>query len=159
MKRSIELSMTVRRKHSKTAQTKPKTEFRLTAYRTRLRSFILLAGTLACFPLYAASLPAVSSDEIKHLLTYLEQSNCQFQRNGSWYDAHQARVHLEKKLNYLLDKDMVVNAEDFIQRAATESSMSGKPYQVRCGNENNQPSKQWFESELRHYRSLKGVNK
>lgn len=54
---------------------------------------------------------------------------------------------------------MIKTTEEFIQRAATESSMSGKPYHVKCGAENMQTSKEWFETELHRYRSLKNSNK
>ncbi len=50
-----------------------------------------------------------------------------FQRNGSWYDGSDARAHLQRKYDYLLKKGMVDSAEQFIERAASQSSMSGNP--------------------------------
>ena len=49
-----------------------------------------------------------------------------FIRNGSEYPAAEARAHLQKKLDYLERKDLVASSEDFIERAATQSSLSGK---------------------------------
>lgn len=100
----------------------------------------------------AAEPSAVARGEIEHLLGHLERSGCQFQRNGSWYGAPEARAHLEKKYRYLLDKGLIGTAEDFIARAGSESSMSGKPYEVRCGSETPVTSKAWLSAELRHLR-------
>ncbi len=72
--------------------------------------------------------------EIAGLFARLEQSNCQFNRNGSWYDAKQASDHLRQKYDYLVRRHLVTNAESFIDLAASKSSMSGKPYLVRCAD-------------------------
>lgn len=39
------------------------------------------------------------------------------------------------------------SAEDFIERAATQSSFSGRPYLVNCGG-NERPSADWLKEEL-----------
>src|SRR4029453_19231433 len=54
--------------------------------------------------------------------------------NGSWYDAREARAHVEKKMNYLASRSLIGSAEDFIDRAATASSVSGDEYLVRCAS-------------------------
>ena len=41
--------------------------------------------------------------------------------------------HLQRKYDYLLKKSLVDTSEQFIQRAASKSSVSGKPYRVKCG--------------------------
>ena len=92
-------------------------------------------------------------EEIKALLDYVEHSECQFVRNGSEYSGPRARAHLEKKLNYLEGKNMVNSAEDFIDLAATRSSMSGRAYEVRCP-EGAQPAGTWLKRELRRQRQL-----
>lgn len=61
------------------------------------------------------------------MLSFVEDSGCTFIRNGSEYPAAEARAHLQKKLDYLERKDLVASSEDFIERAATQSSLSGKP--------------------------------
>lgn len=90
--------------------------------------------------------------EIEHLLTALEQSACQFYRNGSWHDATRARAHLQRKYDYLLKKDLVDSAEQFIERAATESSRSGESYQVRCPGSAAISSAEWLGTELEKFR-------
>jgi hypothetical protein len=93
-----------------------------------------------------------SKAEINHLFTYLENSGCEFNRNGSWYNAKEASAHLRKKYGYLEEKKLVKSAEDFIERAATKSSVSGKAYQVRCVGAAPVESAGWFTAELVRYR-------
>ncbi len=70
--------------------------------------------------------------EIAHLFSHLQESGCQFDRNGTLYDASEAVSHLNMKHQYLLGKGLVASSEDFIERAASESNLSGRVYRVRC---------------------------
>ena len=97
----------------------------------------------------------VARTESAHLLKYLETSGCQFQRNDSWFAPARAASHLNQKYEYLLKKDMVASAEQFIERAATESSASGKPYSVKCGDAAAVPSAEWLRAELQRFRTNK----
>jgi hypothetical protein len=99
----------------------------------------------------AADVTAPTEREVGHLLDYLEHSNCRFFRNGSWYSAGEAKTHLKKKYDYLVEKNMVRKAEDFIEGAATRSSISGQPYQVECAARTI-PSARWLTEELARYR-------
>lgn len=90
--------------------------------------------------------------EIAHLINYLNGSGCQFNRNGTWYGASEAANHLNLKYSYLLKKGRISSAEDFIARAASESSMSSKPYQIKCGANPAIQSGPWLKSELVKYR-------
>ena len=92
-----------------------------------------------------------ASQEIGRLLSFVEDSGCTFIRNGSEYPAAEARAHLQKKLDYLERRDLVASSEDFIERAATQSSLSGKPYQVRCATQTRN-SADWLNQELRRLR-------
>lgn len=120
--------------------------------KTMTRGIGLLIGLLACGVLAAAP-SARAQREINHLLDHLERSGCEFYRNGDWYSAKDAHAHIEKKYSYLLEKGLVANAEDFIQRAASQSSMSGKPYMVRCDGAAPMPSARWFLDELLRFRN------
>ncbi len=104
------------------------------------------------FPLNAGAEPLPFTQlEIDHLLGYVENSRCEFGRNGSWYDSNRALAHLRSKYGFL--KNSVSTAEDFIERAASRSSMSGQPYQVRCGSDAPIPSAQWLRDELTRFRA------
>jgi Family of unknown function (DUF5329) len=87
------------------------------------------------------------------LLQYLEASKCAFYRNGTWHSSLEARTHLEEKYRYLQTLSLVSSAEDFLARAATGSSISGKPYQVRCDGQQAVESAKWLRFELMRYRS------
>lgn len=114
------------------------------------------AFLLALLPLLSqAAPPPAARQEIAHLIGYLTTSGCSFQRNGSWHDAAEAARHLQRKYDYLLKRDLVATGEDFIARAASESSLSGKPYQVRCGANAPIASAAWLKAELATYRSTR----
>lgn len=120
---------------------------------------VLVASTLALSlsvfvqPALAAELSAPSKQEIEHLFSHLEQSGCQFQRNGTWHGSPDAASHLRQKYDYLRKKKLLGSAEDFIERAASQSSMSGKPYEVRCAPAAAVRSADWLGAELKRYRS------
>lgn len=103
----------------------------------------------------AANLSSTAQGEIAHLIAYLGKSGCQFNRNGSWYSAKEAVDHLHRKYRYLLEKSLISSTEDFIDKAARESSMSGKPYLVKCDNGAAQESAAWFKRELAAFRKQK----
>lgn len=98
-----------------------------------------------------AQLDARGEREVAALLNFVGDSHCTFIRNGKAYGAADARSHLQYKLNYLLKANEVASAEDFIAKAATESSMSGKPYRVDCDGV-ERLSADWLGEELRHLR-------
>jgi hypothetical protein len=116
------------------------------------RLFAVLIVLLAS-PVWPGEPDQVARAEIAHLLNYLESSGCQFQRNGSWYAPARAASHLNRKYEYLLKKGLVTSAETFIERAATGSSMSGKPYTVKCGDAAAVPSAAWLRDELQRFRT------
>ena len=123
------------------------------AARTKWLVAVLIA--LLASGSWSAEPDAAASAEIAHLLKYLEASGCQFQRNGSWYPPARAADHLHQKYEYLLKKGLVTSAETFIERAATESSASGKLYSVKCGDAAAVPCADWLRAELQRFRAKK----
>jgi hypothetical protein len=115
-------------------------------------SRFLLAWLFATVAIAAPPAPAVQA-EIDGLLGRLEASRCEFNRNGSWYPAAEAKTHLLRKLKYLQDRDMVQTTEQFIELAASGSSMSSQPYLVRCGSDVPIQSGKWLRSQLQLMRS------
>lgn len=96
-----------------------------------------------------------SKQEIEHLFSFLENSGCQFNRNGSWYSASEAVAHIRKKYTYLVGKKMLTDTESFIEKAASESSLSGKAYLVKCEGRPEITSAIWFMQELEMYRAAR----
>jgi len=119
----------------------------------RLIGLALLLSAAA--PAHAAELSSSAQKEIDALLNRLGTSKCQFYRNGSWHGGVEARDHLQMKLEYLVEKGLITDSEEFIEKAGTESSLSGQPYKVRCPNQQDQPSAVWLRSELRTIRQKK----
>jgi hypothetical protein len=97
--------------------------------------------------------PADTQREVGHLLDYVARPDCQFNRNGTWYEGAAAKAHLKQKYDYLVKRNLAPTAEAFIERAATSSSTSGAAYQVRCAGTPATPSGPWLTTELRRYRS------
>jgi hypothetical protein len=93
---------------------------------------------------------ATSTDgEIEHLLKFVANSGCTFERNGSRYASGEARNHIQRKYNHI--KNRVKSTEDFIRYAASQSSMSGKQYHATCKGKTI-TSKEWLSTELKRYR-------
>jgi hypothetical protein len=112
-----------------------------------------LALALA-LPLLAHADPSPTVlQEVKHLLGFIEQSGCDFNRNGNWADSKAAQAHVMTKFEYLLRQDKIATALDFIEKAASESSMTGTPYQVKCGKAAPILSRTWLTEELKKYQS------
>lgn len=109
---------------------------------------LLFAGLLLPVLAQAAELSISSRQEIDLLLEKLGNSSCEFYRNGTWHGAGKAQAHLQKKLAYLIDKHQVGSAEEFIETGASKSSVSGKPYLVRCNKQPEIPSAVWLQKEL-----------
>jgi hypothetical protein len=101
----------------------------------------------------AAPLSPAPRAEIDGLMARLSASACAFNRNGSWYTAAEAAPHLLRKLQYLEERGLVESAEQFIDRAASSSSVSGRAYQVRCGDGAPVESGVWFRAQLQAIRS------
>jgi hypothetical protein len=117
-----------------------------------MKPIFLLLSIFLCSPLLAADVEADTKKEIWHLLEYLEKSNCDFNRNGSWYKPDEAVQHIKKKYNYLIKRGLINSTEQFIDRAASRSSISGKPYMVRCDRVEPIETSIWFTEELKRFR-------
>ena len=117
--------------------------------RRAIRSVVVgVCVGLFAAPAAFAEPPPQAQREIEELMDALGKSGCEFQRNGTWYPPAKAQEHLRRKYDYLRRRDLVASAEQFIERAATSSSMSGKAYSVRCPGQPVVPSAQWLGARL-----------
>ncbi len=120
-----------------------------------MRKGLILAVTcgLASLAMSALAGPGQQArQEIAQLMDGLSNSQCEFQRNGKWYGRVDARAHLQRKYDYLLKRDLVDTAEQFIERAASKSSLSGRAYRVRCPGQPEQEAGAWFLARLKSLR-------
>jgi hypothetical protein len=120
-----------------------------------MRNILILAMLVFSVASFAKDNNGETQREIAHLLTYLKNSNCEFNRNGTWYSPDKAVSHLNRKYQYLLKRGLIKSTEQFIDRAASKSSMSGKPYLVKCGESDTVESAIWFTEELLRFRRVK----
>jgi hypothetical protein len=101
---------------------------------------------------HAAPAPAAKA-EIEYLLSAVASSDCRFNRNGTWYDAKAAAAHLRLKYESLAARELIRDTADFIDRAATKSSLSGRDYTIKCEGIAEMSSRQWLAGLLVSYRA------
>lgn len=123
-----------------------------------MRAALALLLPLAAASTLAAPLPPAARAEVDALLARLQSSGCEFNRNGSWYSGADAKAHLLKKLEVLEGRNLVATAEQFIARGASGSSMSGKPYLVRCSGRAPVESASWLTAELQALREARAAS-
>lgn len=95
--------------------------------------------------------------EIEALIDGLAGSGCDFERNGKRYGAAEAEAHLRRKQAWLDKRHPAGTAEEFIDRAASESSVSGEPYLVHCPGRPATESGIWFRALLARLRRQGGA--
>ncbi len=115
-------------------------------FKTLSIAFILFSGLVS-----ANQNTETTQQEIDHLLTFVQTTACQYERNGTVYSGVEAVEHIQKKYDYF--KDDIESTEDFIKYSATKSKMSGKKYKVHCADAPAQNSSEWLLIELKRYRS------
>jgi len=113
-------------------------------------SALLLGLILA--PVAHANPPTDVELEANFLLGYVQESGCLFYRNGMWFEAKTAQTHLRDKYNYLVARNLINTTADFIDLAATKSSLTGLAYKVNC-NGVTITSDQWLRDELSRFRT------
>lgn len=106
------------------------------------------------FPMWLWTTATFASDsqlqtEIRYLINKVENSHCQFIRNGDTHSGIDAAEHMLNKYDYF--EDEIHTAEDFIRQAASKSTITGKPYEVKCAN-SHLTSQQWLLRQLEAFR-------
>lgn len=115
----------------------------------RTALFALLLASVAAL---AQATPSASEQKLIDTLI-LRVSNMKtmtFMRNGDEHNAANAAKHMQAKFDHF--KDEIVTAEDFIDRCASRSEITGKPYQVKMPNGTVRDAKEFLTAELRTLR-------
>lgn len=110
---------------------------------------IVLATLVLAMPAVADE--ATTEAEIEYLMTEIGRSDCTFIRNGKRHDAADAEAHIRMKYRNAFRH--AKTAEMFIDRLASKSSMSRKPYLMECPGEDAVPSGEWLKSKLAEFRA------
>ena len=107
-----------------------------------LGGMALVAGSSAAAP------PPLEQLRIDKLIRHVEvQKGMKFIRNGTEYSCEEAARFLRGKMDSMGAE--VTSARDFIERIASKSSMSGKPYHVRFSDGRLITSAQFLGDELK----------
>lgn len=94
----------------------------------------------------AKAMPDGAKQETIRLIDSIGSSGCEFERNGEWFKAENAMVHLKRKLN--ATESRLQTTEQFIIHVASSSSVSGKPYRLRCNGGVPEDARPWLEEKL-----------
>jgi hypothetical protein len=89
--------------------------------------------------------------EVGYLIDAVSESGCTFVRNGKEHTASEAADHLQMKARK--GKRYYDTAEEFIERIASKSSWSGKPYMIQCADQPAVTAANWFSHVLLEYRA------
>ena len=110
---------------------------------------VLLLLTLATPTLLLAQ--ALDAGEKQKIETLIKQvralKDARFIRNGSSYSADNAATFLSRK--WQANESNVKSARDFIDKVASFSGTSGKPYLIRFNDGREIKSREFFLAELR----------
>lgn len=113
-----------------------------------MRAAVVIAFlTIALVAPLAAATPG---EEIQYLLDAVGRSGCDFTRNGTRHTAAEARAHLAMK--YERAGSRVRSPEAFIDRLASESSWTGRPYLITCDGRST-TSREWLTEQLQRFRA------
>jgi len=112
----------------------------------------LLSLCLGACALLAHATPSAAEDKLIDTLIQRvsKMSAMVFLRNGSEYNASDAAKHMQAKYDYF--KKELVTAEDFIERCASRSEMTGQAYKVRLDGGTVRDANEFLNSELRALR-------
>jgi hypothetical protein len=115
-----------------------------------MRHLFLFGLAWAVLALSGSPALALSPGEearVEALLAALQQrDDVVFIRNGNEYDAARAASHLRLKFDH--SKNRLGSAEEFIDKVASSSSLSGKPYMVREAGQAPRPAREFFHQLL-----------
>jgi hypothetical protein len=107
---------------------------------------------LALVPGARSAAPSVAQTESRYLIAFVKDSGCAFYRNGTEYDAGRAASHLQDKFAAVEMTGEITTAEVFIEKVATRSNLTGRPYEVSCSGQARIAVAQWLRDALVRYR-------
>lgn len=110
-------------------------------------SFLLLLMPMCA----SADVPADQRKEVEHLVNFIRSTDCQLERNDTFYTGEEAIVHILRKYDHY--RDDIKSTEDFIHLSANKSLISGKSYIAHCKQLEPIRASEWLLTELSRYRN------
>ena len=128
------------------------TDNRLTVTLMRISKFaifsVLALGLVIPSSVRAQALPTAERQKIEALIKYVgDLKDTKFIRNGSSYDVSTAVRFLRGK--WEANESSIKTARDFIDKVASFSGTSGKPYLIRFKDGKEIPSREILTAELK----------
>ena len=124
----------------------------LTSLAKPLLAVVLLITLAIPVATHAQTLPTAERQKIESLIKYVgDLKDTKFIRNGSSYDVSTAVRFLRGK--WEANDDRVKTARDFIDKVASFSGTSGKPYLIRFKDSKEIPSREFLAAELQKIES------
>jgi hypothetical protein len=112
---------------------------------TGLASVLVLIVVLV--PGRATEMPLSEKQKIEALIKHVEGlKDAKFVRNGTEHDAKAAGAFLRRKWD--ANAAEIKTAKDFIEKAASVSSTTGRPYMIRCKGSKEMKSGDYLRAEL-----------
>ena len=115
-----------------------------------MKTAIILLLAMLISPEVFGDVPEDQLAEVEHLIAYLGDSDCEMIRNGRVHDGAEGARHVQRKYNHF--REHISSTEEFIELAASKSTLSGRAYQVHCPGSEPMPSSDWLLQELDAYR-------
>jgi uncharacterized protein DUF5329 len=98
-------------------------------------------------PVVASAMsPLTEQEKIERLLELVGTSDAVFVRNGTDHTPAEAEKHLRSKWKFAGNK--IKTARDFVEKVASTSSMTGRPYLIRRKDGTETPARDWFLAAL-----------
>jgi hypothetical protein len=107
-----------------------------------LRAVGFLLIVLTIVDLGWAATPEVEHARIESAIVRVEKSGLIFIRNGSEYPSAQGAKHLRDKL--MLAGSSVKTFDEFVEKIASKSSITGRPYMVKFPDGRTEEVAKWL---------------
>jgi hypothetical protein len=112
----------------------------------RMLSTVFLAMAIFVGAVCAAE-PEPVAKTVEYLIAQVEKSpDMKFLRNGDEHSGKEAAKHMRRKYDHF--KKEIKTAEDFIEKCAAKSELSGKPYMIKRSDGTTVKCEEWMKTLL-----------
>ena len=114
----------------------------------------ILITLFSAFPLCAADTEPLAKT-IDYLIAKVEKADdVKFLRNGDEHTGKEAAKHMRRKYDHF--KKEIKTPEDFIEKCASKSELSSKPYMIKKSDGSTVKCEDWMKSLLEEHRKSPG---
>ena len=118
-----------------------------------MRALFILLTTILTLNLCAAD-PEPVAKTVDYLIAQVEKADgVKFLRNGDEHTGKEAAKHMRRKYDHF--KKEIKTPEDFIDKCASKSELSSKPYVIKKADGSTVKCEDWMKSLLEEHRNDK----